>query len=144
MCCESCLKPTSLTACFPRPHYCRTHRQDAHMETLRLSCLCRTHYHTQGRFGSCRSLSAAADPCSCLRIQACPGRRRTLKYLAKGSVPNDRCDPLFEPDGQILDPLEWIAKLTLHIPDQGAQTIRYCGRYSNVSRGKAAKRALPP
>jgi hypothetical protein len=45
-----------------------------------------------------------------------------LKYLAKGSIPSDRCDPLFEPNGQILDPLEWIAKLTLHIPDHGAQT----------------------
>jgi len=36
------------------------------------------------------------------------------------SIPNDRCDPLFEPNGQILDPLEWIAKVTLHIPEQGA------------------------
>jgi hypothetical protein len=63
-----------------------------------------------------------------------------FKYLAKGSLPNDRCDPLFEPYGQILDPLDWIARVTLHIPDQGAQTIRYYGRYSNVWRGKAAKR----
>ena len=50
----------------------------------------------------------------------------------------------FEPNGQILDPLEWIAKLTLHIPDHGAQTIRYCGHYSNVCRGKAGKRTQPP
>ena len=27
----------------------------------------------------------------------------------------------------------------MHIPDHGAQTIRYCGRYSNVSRAKAAR-----
>ena len=67
-----------------------------------------------------------------------------LKYLAKGSIPNDRCDPLFEPNGQILDSLEWIAKVTLHIPEQGAQTIRYYGAYSNASRGKTAKRAQPP
>lgn len=71
------------------------------------------------------------------------GQDGFLKYLAKGSVPNDRCDPLFEPNGRILDPLEWIAKLTLHIPEQGAQTTLYYGRYSNVSRGKAAKRELP-
>ena len=32
-------------------------------------------------------------------------------------------------------------RITLHIPDQGSQTVRYYGRYSNVSRGKAAKRA---
>jgi hypothetical protein len=38
-----------------------------------------------------------------------------LKYLAKGSVPDNRCDPLFEPNGQILDPLEWIAKLTMFL-----------------------------
>jgi hypothetical protein len=67
-----------------------------------------------------------------------------LKYLAKGSVPDDRCDPLFEPNGQILDPLEWIARVTLHIPEQGAQTVRYYGRYSNVSRAKAARRSASP
>ena len=61
-----------------------------------------------------------------------------------GSIPNDRCDPLFEPNGQILDPLEWIAKVTLHIPEQGAQTTRYYGRYSNAYRGKAAKRSQSP
>ena len=76
-------------------------------------------------------------PASASRLQL--AEDGLLKYLAKGSVPNDRCDPLFEPNGQILDPLEWIAKLTLHIPDHGAQTIRYCGRYSNVSRAKAAR-----
>jgi len=80
-------------------------------------------------------------PASASRLQL--AEDGLLKYLAKGSVPDNRCDPLFEPNGQILDPLEWIAKLTLHIPDHGAQTIRYCGRYSNVSRGKATKRALP-
>ena len=63
-----------------------------------------------------------------------------LKYLSKGSVANDRCDSLFEPYGQILDPLDWIARVTSHIPDQRAQTIRYYGCYSNASRGKAAKR----
>ena len=46
-----------------------------------------------------------------------------LKYLAKGSLPNDRCDSLFEPAGQIYDYLEWIARLTCHIPEKGAQTI---------------------
>lgn len=29
-----------------------------------------------------------------------------LKYLGKVSTPSDRCDPLFEPNGQILDRLE--------------------------------------
>jgi hypothetical protein len=35
----------------------------------------------------------------------------------------------------------WIAKVTSHIPQTGAQILRYCGRYSNASRGKAGKRA---
>jgi hypothetical protein len=81
-------------------------------------------------------------PASSSRLQLAQGG--LLRYLAKGSVPNERCDPLFEPYGQILDPLDWIAKVTLHIPDQGAQTIRYYGRYSNVWRGKAAKRQPSP
>lgn len=64
-----------------------------------------------------------------------------LKYLAKGSLPNDRCDSLFEPAGQIFDSLEWIARVTCHIPQKGAQTLRYCGAYSNSHRGKRAKSA---
>jgi len=64
-----------------------------------------------------------------------------LKYLAKGWVPNDRCDSLFEAAGQIYDYLEWIARVTCHIPEKGAQTIRYCGACSNSHRGKMRKRA---
>ena len=56
-------------------------------------------------------------PASASRLQLTDGG--LLKYLARGSIANDRCDPLFEPNGQILDPLEWIAKVTLHIPAQG-------------------------
>ena len=78
-------------------------------------------------------------PASASRLQL--AQDGLLMYLAKGSIPNERCDALFEPNGQILDPLEWIAKLTLHIPEQRAQTIRYYGRYSNVSRAKTARRA---
>ena len=81
-------------------------------------------------------------PASSSRLQLAEGG--LLKYLAKGSVANNRCDPLFEPNGQILDPLEWIAKVTLHIPEQGAQTVRYYGRYSNAYRGKTARRTQPP
>jgi Putative transposase/Transposase zinc-binding domain len=64
-----------------------------------------------------------------------------LKYLAKGSLPNDRCDSLFEPAGQIFDALEWIAKVTSHIPEKGAQLVHYYGAYSNAHRGKKAKSA---
>ena len=64
-----------------------------------------------------------------------------LKYLAKGSIPNDRCDSLFEPAGRIFDYLEWIAKVTSHIPEKGAQLVHYYGTYSNAHRGKKAKSA---
>ena len=68
-------------------------------------------------------------------------RDGVLKYLAKGAIPNDRCDSLFEAAGQLFDPVDWIARVTLHIPEAGAQTLRYCGAYSNSHRGKARKRA---
>ena len=64
-----------------------------------------------------------------------------LKYVAKGFVPNDRCDSLFEPEGKIFDSLEWIAKVTSHIPEKGAQLVHYYGAYSNAHRGKKAKSA---
>ena len=64
-----------------------------------------------------------------------------MKYLAKGSVPNDRCDSLFEPAAQIFDYLEWIAKVTSHIPEKGAQLLHYYSGYSNSHRGKRAKSA---
>ncbi|MCI0603703.1 transposase [bacterium] len=62
-----------------------------------------------------------------------------LKYLAKGSLSNDRCDTLFEPKGQIFDSLEWIAKVTSHIPEKGSQLVHYYGAYSNAHRGRRAK-----
>jgi len=35
--------------------------------------------------------------------------------------------------------LEWMAALVSHIPDRGSQTVRYYGRYSNVTRGRLKK-----
>gem|GEM_PF-3932279 len=76
-------------------------------------------------------------PASASRLQL--AENGLLKYLAKGSLPNDRCDTLFEPAGQIFDHLEWIARATSHIPNQGVQLIHYYGAYSNAHRGKRAK-----
>lgn len=44
---------------------------------------------------------------------------------------------------EIFDVLDFIAELTQHIPDKGAQLIRYYGWYSNRSRGDRAKEAAP-
>jgi hypothetical protein len=40
---------------------------------------------------------------------------------------------------QILDPLEFLAELTQHMPPKGAHLIRYCGWYSNKARGMRRK-----
>ena len=42
---------------------------------------------------------------------------------------------------EVFDPLDFIAEITQHIPDPGAQQIRYYGWYSNKSRGRRAKAA---
>ncbi len=80
-------------------------------------------------------------PVSASRLQV-DQQNGALKYLARGAIPNDRCDSLFEAAGQLFDPIDWIAKVTSHIPQRGAHTIRYCGAYSNSYRGKLRKRAI--
>ena len=40
---------------------------------------------------------------------------------------------------EVFDPLDFIAEITQHIPDPGAQQIRYYGWYLNKSRGQRAK-----
>jgi hypothetical protein len=42
---------------------------------------------------------------------------------------------------QILDPLEFLAEFTQHIPPKGAHLIRYYGWYSNKARGMRSKAA---
>ncbi|MEX1088825.1 MAG: transposase [Phycisphaeraceae bacterium] len=42
---------------------------------------------------------------------------------------------------QVLDPLDFLAELTQHIPNQGQHPIRYYGCYANKSRGLAAQQA---
>lgn len=49
--------------------------------------------------------------------------------VAKGSPRN------FE----IFDPLEFLAHVTQHIPDASQHLVRYCGWYSNRTRGKRRK-----
>ena len=47
---------------------------------------------------------------------------------------------------QILDPLDFIAEFTQHVPPKGSHLIRYYGYYSNKARGmrrKAAAAILP-
>src|SRR3990172_6742159 len=64
----------------------------------------------------------------------------------------DACRAFPEPQGnelargpkrnfQILDPLEFLAEFTQHIPSKGAHLIRYYGWYSNKARGRRRKAA---
>jgi hypothetical protein len=44
---------------------------------------------------------------------------------------------------EVLTPTDFLAAITLHIPDKGVQMVRYYGWYSNKMRG-VRQRGLPP
>ena len=67
-----------------------------------------------------------------------------LKYFGKGTRPDVDIGSLFEPPSEKMDPLEWIARLTSHIPERGCQTTHYYAAYSNAHRGKQAKAGSSP
>ncbi len=62
-----------------------------------------------------------------------------LKYFAKGTQPDLDIGGLFEPFSRSFDYLDWIARLTSHVPDKGMQLTHYFGAYANAHRGKEAK-----
>jgi hypothetical protein len=45
-------------------------------------------------------------------------------------------------DQETMDYLEFIARVTSHIPDKGQVTVRYYGLYANAHRGKVRKASL--
>ena len=45
---------------------------------------------------------------------------------------------------ETMDYLEFIARVTSHIPDKGQVMVRYYGLYANAHRGKAKKASLSP
>ena len=63
-------------------------------------------------------------PASAARVKAEAG---VVKYLAKQGACYDAS--LFDPPGENFDYLEWIARLTSHIPERGAQSLHYYGGY---------------
>jgi hypothetical protein len=78
-------------------------------------------------------------PASASRVKADGG---LVKYLARSGETACYDASLFDPPGDNFDYLEWIARLTCHVPDKGFKALRYCGFYSNRSRG-AARRTAP-
>jgi hypothetical protein len=45
---------------------------------------------------------------------------------------------------ETMDYLEFIARVTSHIPDKGQVMVRYYGLYANAHRGKVKKASLSP
>ena len=64
-----------------------------------------------------------------------------IANLAKGSVPDHGNDVVSDGHREY-DYLDWIARLTSHIPEKGAQLVHYCGAYSNAHRGIARRREV--
>ena len=80
---------------------------------------------------------------------------RVGKYMIRPPVSLDRLTFL-EPEGKVgyrwdrdgegqetMDYLEFIARMTSHIPDKGQVMVRYYGLYANAYRGKAEKAGGP-
>jgi hypothetical protein len=81
---------------------------------------------------------------------------RVGKYMIRPLLSLERLS-LDERDGQVgyhygkgagemerMDYLEFIARVTFHIPDKGQVTVRYYGLYANAHRGKVKKASLGP
>jgi hypothetical protein len=86
-------------------------------------------------------------PAATSRLHADPAREPKVRYLAKGTIP-DHGEERVSSGHRDYDYLEWIARLTSHIPDRGTQLVHYYGAYSNAHRGVTRRReiflAVPP
>ncbi|MDH3238382.1 MAG: transposase zinc-binding domain-containing protein, partial [Deltaproteobacteria bacterium] len=86
-------------------------------------------------------------PAATSRLRIDPAQEPKVRYLAKGTVP-DHGEEWTSSGHRDYDYLEWIARLTSHIPDRGTHLVHYYGAYSNAHRGVARRReiflAVPP
>jgi hypothetical protein len=78
-------------------------------------------------------------PAATSRLRTDPAQEPKLRYLAKGAVP-DHGEERMSSGHRDYDYLEWIARLTSHIPERGTQLVHYYGAYSNAHRGIAFRR----
>ncbi len=78
-------------------------------------------------------------PAASSRLLAGPAQEPKLRYLAKGAG-NDHSDVPSPAEHQDFDYLEWVARVTSHIPEPGAQLVHYYGAYSNAHRGISKRR----
>jgi len=91
-----------------------------------------------------------------VRAKTKPEAERVSKYMIRPVLALERL--LFlEPEGKIgyrygqdaceretMDYLEFIARVTSHIPDKGQVMVRYYNLYANAHRGKVRKAAVSP
>jgi hypothetical protein len=93
---------------------------------------------------------------SLVRAKTKPEAERVGKYMLRLVLALERLTFL-EPEGQVgyrwgrdsaeqetMDYLEFIARVTAHIPDKGQVMVRYYGLYANAHRGKVKKASLSP
>ena len=78
-------------------------------------------------------------PAATSRLRADPAQEPKVRYLAKGTIP-DHGEERVSSVHRDFDYLEWIARLTSHIPERGTQLVHYYGAYSNAHRGIAHRR----
>jgi hypothetical protein len=91
-----------------------------------------------------------------VRAKTKPEAERVGKYMIRPVLSLERLFFL-EPEGKLsyrygqdgavsetMDYLDFIARVTSHIPDKGQVTVRYYGLYANAHRGKARKASLSP
>jgi hypothetical protein len=95
---------------------------------------------------------------SLVRTKTKPEAERVGKYMIRPVLALERLTFL-EPDGkvgyrwgrdgagqetEVMDYLEFIGRVTSHIPDKGQVMVRYYGLYANAHRGKVKKASLSP
>jgi hypothetical protein len=78
-------------------------------------------------------------PAATSRLRLDPAQEPKMRYLARGAVP-DHGEEMASSGHRDYDYLEWIARLTSHIPVRGTQLVHYYGAYSNAHRGVARRR----
>ncbi len=72
------------------------------------------------------------------------GNESYVKYVDKGTQPDRDIGGLFKPLSRSFEYLDWIARLTSHMPEKGMQLSDNFTSYSNAHRGRAAKAHSKP
>ena len=78
------------------------------------------------------------------------GKGNLAQYIIKAPISQERM--IYDKENQkviykskrgkvVYEPLDWLAAITSHIPNRGAQNVHYYGHYSNKSRGIRKKSA---